>query len=657
MSPGWAVAFAALIGVLAVAAERTDYPEPGFTSAVPIGGVAVLWFLLRGARVLSIETLVLAAVAYGANTLTGAEPQQAGVFTATTVVQTLLAVVLLRAWCPQIWGCGGERALDRPRALARFGAALVIAMAVGAILTSVGITALTGDDTTMAGLLWFGRNLCSACIIVTFGLLLGQRLRTDLPRRPLLGDGTWAELVAMAAFTVAMYVVAFSFEDLPIAFPLLAATVWCGLRFSTVFSAGHSLVIGLATLGLTMVQIGPFASVDRLEFGYLLAEFYIATMVITGLGLSTGRDERQSLADELRRAQEEAEYSERIRSAVIGSMTEGVLVVDETGELLMHNEAAAQALGVDGEPLTTGSRLSLSSWSVDGVLLSDAERPTARALRGETVQDTEIMIRVADSGESRILNVSAIPLPRDERLNRARALLLLRDTTSEHAHREELSAFAGVVAHDLRNPLAAIDGWTEMIADELDAGALDAQLAREFVSRVRSASRRMRELIRDLLAHATSNARDLDVSRTDVTAIAAEIVAARHAEGFVSVEPVSLVLADPVLVRQVLDNLVGNAVKYVAPGEEPKIMVRGCRSDARLVTIEVVDHGIGVPDGDREKIFDEFHRAHYREYEGSGLGLSIVRRIINRHGGTIEALPNPAGQGSIFRFTLPAYDA
>ena len=139
-----------------------------------------------------------------------------------------------------------------------------------------------------------------------------------------------------------------------------------------------------------------------------------------------------------------------------------------------------------------------------------------------------------------MLNVSAIPLPRDEVLVRARALLLLRDTTSEHANREELAAFAGVVAHDLRNPLAAIDGWTEMIADELDAGALDAQLAREFVSRVRSASRRMRELIRDLLAHATSNARDLDVSRVDVTALAAEVAAGRHAEGLVTAEAIPL---------------------------------------------------------------------------------------------------------------------
>ncbi len=117
-----------------------------------------------------------------------------------------------------------------------------------------------------------------------------------------------------------------------------------------------------------------------------------------------------------------------------------------------------------------------------------------------------------------------------------------------------------------------------------------------------------------------------------------------------------LVLGDPVLVRQVLDNLIGNALKYVAPDVEPKIAVRGWRSGPRLVTVQVADNGIGIPAGERERIFDEFHRAHYRDYEGSGLGLSIVRRIITRHDGTIVARANPAGQGSLFEFTLPAYD-
>jgi signal transduction histidine kinase len=268
------------------------------------------------------------------------------------------------------------------------------------------------------------------------------------------------------------------------------------------------------------------------------------------------------------------------------------------------------------------------------------------------VRDLELRT-VGDAGP-RILAVSAVPLPRDLRRDRARALVLSRDVTSEHAHREELSAFAGVVAHDLRNPLAAIDGWTEMISDELEAGELDPDLAHEFVSRVRSSSARMHALIGDLLDHATSDARALDPARVDVAAMVAEVAAARHAEGAISCGPIPAVAADPVLLRQVVDNLLGNALKYVVPGEEPKVEVTGEATDG-LVVISVADHGIGLPAGEHDRIFDEFHRAHFRDYEGSGLGLSICRRIVSRHGGTIVARDNPAGRGTVFEFTLPEH--
>jgi signal transduction histidine kinase len=648
-----------LIPVISSVTQQGDLAGSVFTTELwPAGGLPIVWLLVRGARVVSVDTVLLVAALYLANLLMGADPGLSAVFAASNVVQTWLAIVLLRRWCPEVWGCGGERALDTPRAVARLGGALVLALGVGAglgIAAAVAIPSVGLAFEPVDSLLWFGRNLGSALIVVPLAILVGHRLTSPRPRPSLRGpDAGATELVTAILFTILMYGLAFSFDDLPLAFPLLSASVWFGARFTTLLSAAHSFVVGVATMVLTLREIGPFAAVEDIDVGFMIAQFYIATIAITGLAIATGRDERQALADEVRQAQEEASYEESVRAAVIGSMTEGVLVVDESGDLLVHNEAAARILGL-GDQLSTQSRFSMTSWTIDGVEMTDAERPTARALRGERVEGELMVVRVADVGE-RVLTVSAIPLPHDDAHDRNRAMVLLRDTTSEHAHREELAAFAGVVAHDLRNPLAAIDGWTEMIADELDAGALDAQLAREFVSRVRSSSRRMRELIRDLLAHATSSARDLDSSRVDVTAMVGEIAAARHAEGLITAGPVPPVLGDPVLVRQVLDNLLGNALKYVAPGEEPKVAVLGHRSDARLVTVEVHDNGIGIPEQDRQRIFEEFHRAHYREYEGSGLGLSIVRRIVNRHGGTIEAVPNPCGRGSVFRFTLPAYD-
>lgn len=659
--PWFGVLCAALVVVVSTLTQTISMSGAGFFAADlwPAGGLPIVWLLVRGSRVASGDSALAVVALCGANLLAGAGSDLAAVFAASGLAQTWLAVLLLRRWCPDTWGCGGDRPIDTPRVVARLSGTLLLTLAAGTVLgicAAASIPTMGLDVEVLDALLWFGRNLGSTLIVVPLAVMVGHRVTAARPRPSLRGpDAGAAELLVATLFTVATYGLAFSLEELPLAFPMLAATVWFGARFSTLLSATHSFVVGVAAMALTLNGVGPFAIVEDHDVGLMIAQFYIATIAITGLAIATGRDERQALADELRRAQEEVSYEESVRAAVIGSMTEGVLVVDESGDLLVHNEAAARILGL-GEQLSTQSRLALTSWTIDGVELADAERPTARALRGERVEGELMIVRVADVGE-RVLTVSAIPLPRDDAHRRNRAMVLMRDTTHEHAHREELAAFAGVVAHDLRNPLAAIDGWTEMIADELDAGVLDTQLAREFVSRVRSSSRRMRDLIRDLLAHATSSARDLDVSRVDVTAVAGEIAVARQAEGVVSTGPVPPVLADPVLVRQVLDNLIGNALKYVAPGEEPRVGVTGHRSDARLVTVEVRDNGIGIPDEDRHRIFEEFHRAHYREYEGSGLGLSIVRRIVNRHGGTIEALPNPTGRGSVFRFTLPAYDA
>ncbi len=652
---GAAVGLAGTMVLLSVVARQPTLDSPGFATAWPAGGIAVLWFVLRGARTLSVDTALLAVTMVAANAVLGADAGMNAVFTIVSVVQTLLAVWLLRRWCGQLWGCGGDRPLDRLRALPRYGGALTTAVAVAAVLGTVGAWVVTGQLDLMAGVLFFGRNLVSALIVVTLGILLGQWLTGPRPRAPLVGDGSVPELLAAAAFTVAMYGLAFYFYDLPLVFPLLAATVWLGLRFTTLVSAAYSFVAGVATQALTMTGNGPFAAVERSDVGSLLAEFYVALVVVTGLALSTGRDERQALAAELRRTQEEAVYQVSLRQAVIGSMAEGLFVVDDAGELLVHNVAAAEIFGLAVDELSWSTLAERSRRWADGTEVTDDERPSARALNGEPVRDAEMLVTRSD-GTERVVAISAMPLPRDGVRGRARAMVLFRDISAEHARREELAAFAGVVAHDLRNPLAAIDGWTDMLADELDAGALTLDGAREFVSRVRSSSRRMHQLIRDLLAHATSAQRDLEVAHIDMAALAGEIVAARHAEAYVRIEPVPPVLADPVLVRQVLDNLIGNALKYVGPGVVPEITVRGARSDARLVTVEVADNGIGIPPGEREKVFEEFHRAHYRDYEGSGLGLSIVRRIINRHDGTILVRANPTGQGSVFEFTLPSYD-
>ncbi|MBB6629549.1 MASE1 domain-containing protein [Nocardioides sp. KIGAM211] len=649
-------AFVLLYVALGFAGRATLFDGTTFALVWPAGGAAVLWFLVRGAGARSLDTALLAGSVLGVNFVTGASLDVSLVLVVTNVLQTLVAVTLMRRWCPHLWGCGGRRPLDSPRSLARYIGAALLATGAAALLGTLAFGLINGRLDGLGGLLWFGRNLCSVLTLTTVGLLVGQRVTSPGPRAPIAASAAAGhlELLAAIVFTSGMYVLAFVFEDLPLAFPLLAATTWVGLRFATLLSALHATLIGAATVALTLRGIGPFADVPGAEVGALLAQFYVATIVVTALALSTGRDERQALAATLRRTQEQAVYEARLRDAIISSMDEALVVFDESGDLLVRNGAAAAIL----EPVGTGpaSLYGIGATHPDGSPLLDDERPSYRALRGETVHDLEVLVEVPALGP-RILAISASPLPPDAQTGRSRALMLCRDVTVERARREELASFAGVVAHDLRNPLAAIDGWTEMIGDELEAGELDPELAREFVSKVRDSSRRMRELIRDLLAHATSSARDLHVTRVDVAAEVAEVVAARHAEAAVTWGRIPPVAADPVLVRQVLDNLLGNALKYVDPDRAPRITVTAVVDDggSDAVTIRVADNGVGMPAGEHDRIFEEFHRAHHRDFEGSGLGLSIVRRIVARHGGTIVARDNPEGRGTVFEFTLPRY--
>ena len=290
-------------------------------------------------------------------------------------------VLLLRRWCPELWGCGGDRPLERPRALARFVAALVLGTAVGAALAVVGWTAVTGSAADLSGALWFGRTLCSTLTIVALGVMIGQRATSEPPRPPLLGAARTPELLLALVFTAGMYALAFWYENLPLAFPLLAATVWFGMRFSTLLTAALSFVTGIATLVLTLRDIGPFAAVDQVDVGYLLAEFYVATIVVTGLGLSTGRDEREALTAELRRTQAEAEYQASVRSAVIGSMNEGLFVIDDRGAILLQNPAAAEILGVTQAEMTPESIAGISGRWADGTPIAEAERPALRPSR------------------------------------------------------------------------------------------------------------------------------------------------------------------------------------------------------------------------------------------------------------------------------------
>jgi len=232
---------------------------------------------------------------------------------------------------------------------------------------------------------------------------------------------------------------------------------------------------------------------------------------------------------------------------------------------------------------------------------------------------------------------------------------LRREWSSElERANSELEAFSYSVSHDLRAPLRAIDGFSEILLSEY-ASQLDAQ-GRDSLERVRAATQRMAQLIDDLLSLSRITRASLIRERVDIDAVARTILvelAGREPERQVEsrVSDGLVAQADPRLLRVMLENLLGNAWKFTSKQPAPKIEVG---KDERLegTVFFVRDNGAGFDMAYAEKLFSPFQRLHSEdEFEGTGIGLATVRRVVTRHGGRVWAEASP-GQGATFFFTL-----
>lgn len=224
----------------------------------------------------------------------------------------------------------------------------------------------------------------------------------------------------------------------------------------------------------------------------------------------------------------------------------------------------------------------------------------------------------------------------------------------------ELQDFAYVASHDLQEPLRKVmafgDRLQQKYAAQLDSTATD------YIERMQQAAGRMQRLINDLLAlsRVTTGGHAFEV--VDLAQTIADVVddldaAVLESGGTVIVEALPPAMGDPSQIHQLFQNLIANALKFRRPGIPPKVHVRVCTEPAEppsFVCIEVADNGIGIAPQYAERIFQPFQRLHGRDvYAGSGMGLAICRRIVERHGGrvTVTGVPNI---GATFRVTLPA---
>ena len=224
----------------------------------------------------------------------------------------------------------------------------------------------------------------------------------------------------------------------------------------------------------------------------------------------------------------------------------------------------------------------------------------------------------------------------------------------------ELERFASIASHDLQEPLRKIQAFSDRLRDRFVAELPDT--GRDYLERIRSAAKRMQDLINDLLMFSRLSAKEHASARVNLTKVARNVlsdleVRIEETGGTVRLGELPTIEADALHMRQLLQNLVGNALKFARPDVPPVVSIRGevvaGPDGADLCRLTVSDNGIGIDPKYHDRIFGIFERLHGRgKYEGTGVGLAVCRKIVEQHHGSIE-VGSVVDQGTSFTIVLP----
>jgi PAS domain S-box-containing protein len=302
----------------------------------------------------------------------------------------------------------------------------------------------------------------------------------------------------------------------------------------------------------------------------------------------------------------------------------------------------------EAEFFTAKDRVALTA----GALVDIPDEPIQTRYNGTRFLHTKkVAITDADGKAAFLLGISE-----DITEQKAADAELRRTSRQLEAANNELESFSYSVSHDLRAPLRHINGFADLLVQH-SASELDAT-GRRYLDKIRDSAKRMGILIDELLQFSRMSRTEVLSSRVSVRSIAEQVIADLHDETRDRaiewrVGPLPEVEADPSMLRQVLANLIGNAVKYTGKAPQAVIEIGSIEARAHEVVIFVRDNGVGFDMQYAGKLFGVFQRLHGEdEFEGTGIGLANVRRIIERHGGRTWA-EGRVDRGAIFYFSLP----
>ncbi len=386
-------------------------------------------------------------------------------------------------------------------------------------------------------------------------------------------------------------------------------------------------------------------------------------------------------AAELARSEQALRVQTRMFQSVLDSMDEGLVTADENGKFLLWNPAAEKILGMGAMDL------SIQEWAPHyGCYLPDAvtpfptdQLPLVRAIRGEAA-DVEMFVRNPKLEQGVWIEVTGRPLKDEDGIPRGGVVAFRDVTRTKASEREirklndeleqrvvqrtaqleaankELETFTYSVSHDLRAPLRHIGGFSKILVEEFGP-ALDPT-AQHYLQRIEEGTRRMGVLVDELLNLARVGRHSLSLQVTGLNSIVAELVSmlkpeseGRQVEWIIADLP--FVECDPVLIKQVLQNLMANALKFTRPRPRAVIEIGQVEENGNPA-IFVRDNGVGFSMKYADKLFGVFQRLHRPEdFEGTGIGLATVQRIIQKHGGRVW-VEAELDRGATFYFSLGA---
>ena len=360
-----------------------------------------------------------------------------------------------------------------------------------------------------------------------------------------------------------------------------------------------------------------------------------------------------AVAIERARLYDDAESQRRRLAGIFDSTSDGMMLVSRDGQIFSANRQAAELLGFDHlKPAGVGLTGVLAKHFTDERGYHAAVEPLHAVLEGEGLGEGDLELPL----DGRTLHWVARPAGSQDAVSAI--TLTFHDVTQEREVSRMKSDFVSFVTHQLRTPLAGIKWMLELANGSLPP----EDETTSFVNDARQATERLIGLVNGLLdiSRLESGKVVLALADLDLAAITNEVVAeiaevARDCTPDVSVEvaaAVPTVRADRPLIRQVVLNLLSNAIKYTPPSGRVRV---GLRSDDDSVVWSVHDSGIGIPKEAQRRLFEKFYRAdnvRTVETEGTGLGLYLVKLIVERHGGRIWC-ESEEGRGSTFAFALP----